>query len=257
MPQQNEKNYLIDTHAHLHFPDFKDQIDEVVSRAEQGGVKKIINIGTCLQDSKDSINIASEHENIFASVGVHPCNAKNLDLAELEEFAKNKKCKAIGEIGLDYFRMKNSKEIQKKSLEKQLDLALRLSLPVIIHSRDASKDMLSILKNFSNLQGVFHCFSGGKKTAKKVLDLGFFISFTGIATFPNAQNMRNVIKEVPLEKIMIETDCPFLSPQKFRGQRNEPLYVIEVAKTVSEIKEVSFEKVAGITTKNAETLFQI
>jgi len=160
---------------------------------------------------------------------------------------------------LDYFRAETGEiSKQKESFEKQLDLAQRLDMPAIVHSRDASQDTISTLKNFPQLKKVvFHCFSGGKKTAKKILDLGFFISFTGIFTFPNAENMRVVAREIPLNRMMLETDCPFLAPQKFRGKRNEPAYVLEIAKEMARIKGVSLEELAVETTRNAESFFGI
>ena len=257
IPRPPKNEYFIDTHAHLHFPELDLKREEIIKRASEQKVKKIINVATGMNDSPISLNIAQENENIFSSVGVHPHEADQLDEEELSRLSQEKKCCAIGEIGLDYFKMRNEKETQIKAFEKQLNLASKKNLPVIIHSRKASQDVLSILKNFPSLQGVFHCFSGGKNTARKVLEMGFLISFTGILTFPNAENARQVLGAIDLSRIMLETDCPFLSPQRFRGQTNEPSYLLEIAQKISTIKKISLDKLAQITTQNAEVLFGI
>jgi len=256
---------FIDTHAHLDFPELKKDIETVFARAREAGIGKIINVGCNLEGSRSSVQLAEKYENIFASVGVHPHDAKTITLEvliELEKLARHKKVCAIGEIGLDYFRMQNSKEIQIVAFEAQLILAQKLNLPVIIHSREADADILVILKNKMlnknmKLRGVVHCFCSNAETAEKFLALDFLLSFTGIATYLKAENVREAIKITPLEKIMLETDSPFLAPQKYRGKINEPAFIIETAQKIAEIKGVSLAEIEKATTRNAEEFFGI
>lgn len=277
---------LIDTHCHLDFPELQKDFADVLSRAREAGVEKIINPGVGIEESRKAVELAETVNprdvsgvNLFAAVGLHPHEASSLfplrsdsggqvelrssgadsltenTLSELEELAQSGKVVAIGEIGLDYFRMQNEKEVQQETLRKQLALAEKLNKPVIIHSREANEDVLKILDDFKNLQGVFHCFGGDWGFAQKVLQRGFLIGLTGIVTFPNAKNLHEVAQNVPLEKLLIETDSPFLAPQKFRGERCEPAFVAEVAKEIAKLRGISFEEVAEQTTKNAEELF--
>lgn len=264
---------LIDTHAHLDFDQFHRRHDEVITRAKKVGVENIINISTSLQGSRDSINLAENYPEIYASVGIHPYDALTADrntMTNLLELAQNEKVVAVGEIGLDYAKNNIDKATQKKAFVVQIGLAKRLDLPIIIHNRDADKDILEILKiQGDHLRGVIHCFSSGWQEAKKFLDLGYYISFTGSITFKNKQKtdqtrgcnvaggILDVIKKVPLNRILIETDSPFLAPEPYRGKVNEPAYVVEVANKIAEVKGFSFEKVADTTTQNAEKLFKL
>ena len=250
---------LIDSHCHLDFPNFEKDFDQVLVRAEEVGVKKFINPGVDLPTSRKSIELAEKFTGIFAAIGFHPSDAEKLsanNLAELEKLAQHKKVVAIGEIGLDFFKNQNSKKMQMEAFEKQLDLAQRFDKPVIIHSRQAASEIFEVLKNFK-VKGVFHCFGGDWNFAQKVLAHGFSIGLTGIVTFPNAKDVQEVAKKIPLEKLLIETDCPFLAPQKYRGERCEPAFVIEVAQKIAELKNLSVEEIAEQTAKNTEELFEI
>jgi len=255
---------LIDTHAHLDFEQYHRRHAEVIARAQKAGVEKIINVGTSLQGCRDSLKLAEEFPPVYAALGIHPSDTREDDrgiMAEILKLAQNKKVVAIGEIGLDYYRNPIPSEIQKRSFVTQLGLAKRLNLPIIIHNRKADKDILEILKlQAEGLHGVIHCFSGNWSLAKKFLALDFFISFTGVITFESKDKglyeLKEVVKKIPLEKIMVETDCPFLAPEPYRGKVNEPAYVREIAKKIAEIKNIPFTRVAAITTQNAYQLFR-
>ncbi len=268
---------MIDTHAHLDFKEFDEDREEVIKRAYEAGVEKIINVGCSPEHSQGAVDLAQNYEQIYAAVGVHPHDASQVNdeiLNDLRKLAQSKKVVAIGEIGLDYYRIDadptrittqihaDPKEIQKSSFVKQLNLTKELKLPVIIHCRDAYGDVLEILNSFSgdkSILGVTHCFSGSRKFAKQFLNLGLYLSFTGAITYtknPDAEIFQ-VIKEVPLDKIMIETDCPYLAPIPHRGKRNEPAYVKFVADKIAEIRKITFEEVEKVTSENAERLFKI
>jgi len=261
--------YLIDTHCHLDFEDFDSDLEEVIKRAKEGGVAKMISIGCNLERAKKSIEIAKKHEFIFSSVGLHPQEAdppagggdKNL-FSQFRELLKEPKVVAIGECGLEFYGENNNPEIREKQKEiflKQLDLAAEFKKPVIIHCRNAYAELLEILRNEKEknpeLCGVVHFFAGRLSHAREFLELSFLVSFTGVITF--ARDYDKVIKSAPLEKIMIETDAPFVAPNPFRGKRNEPLYVKYVAEKIAELRGISYEEVASQTTKNAEKLFGI
>lgn len=247
---------LIDTHCHLDFPNFEKDFAEVLTRAEKAGVQKIINPGVDIVASKKAVALAEKHPQIFAAVGFHPSEAEKLtadNFTALEKLAAHEKVVAIGEIGLDFFRMRNSKKIQIEAFGQQLELAQKLAKPVIIHSREAAAEIFEVLDNFK-VRGVFHCFGGDWGFAEKVLERGFLIGLTGIVTFPNAANVREVAQKIPLEKLLIETDAPFLAPQKYRGERCEPAYVAEVAQEIAKLKGIEVSEVAEQTTANAEKL---
>lgn len=260
---------LIDTHAHLDFPDYKAEVTAVLRRATKAGVGKIINIGTNFASSKKSVEIARQNPEVYAAVGLHPDSANDLDLETrsfLTSLAGQRKVVAIGEIGLDYYYLKRSsqfarypkREEQILCLEQMMDLAIELRLPVIIHCREAEADLLSILKSYKdNLQAVMHCFSGDYEFAKKIIDMGFLISFTGNITFKGNSQAIDVIEKIPLGSMMLETDCPFLAPEPHRGERNEPAYVVEVAKRIAAIKKLSLAEVERSTTKKAESFFRL
>ena len=257
---------IFDSHCHPQFPQYKDR-DEMIKRTLEGGVNMIC-VGTDLETSKQGIGLAQNHEGIWASVGLHPNDNLNekFDIMIYHNLLTQPKVVAMGEIGLDYYRTTDPKdqEFQKNRFEEQLDLAVRVGIPLILHSRDAGKgsigtvhsDMISILKNNPPIKlGVAHSFTGNADYAKKYLELGFCLGFNGIITF--ARQYDEVVKYVPLESILLETDAPFLTPEPYRGQVNEPLYVKEVAKKVAEFKNVSLEKVIEQTTENCRKLFNI
>lgn len=259
----------IDTHAHLDFPDYKAEVTAVLGRAKEAGVEKIINVGVDFATSKKSVDLARQNPEVYAAIGLHPDSAGDLDMqtrSYLTALAGQKKVVAVGEIGLDYYYLKRASQFAKYPkreeqifcFEQMLDLSIELRLPVIIHCREAESDMLSILRsNKDNLVAVMHCFSGDYEYAKKILDMGFLISFTGNITFKNNSDITDVIKKIPLGSIMIETDCPFLAPEPYRGKRNEPAYVVEVAKKIAEIKDMSLSEVERATSKRAESFFKL
>ena len=259
---------LIDTHAHLNFPDYEEEEEEIISRALQSGVKKIICVSSNLADSQKAVAIAKKYPGIvFAAVGIHPqqTDPENQDspekqLKKLAVLACQEEVVAIGECGLDFSpappgEKERPKDIQQLLFEGQIKIAQKLNLPVLIHSREAFGQTIETLEKFKNLKGIFHCYSGGKKGIKKVEDLGFLFGVAGSPTYD--EGLKNVFRLISLEKIVLETDCPFLAPLPFRGQRNEPSYLKYTAKTLAEIKDISLEKLAKITTKNAQNLFKI
>ncbi len=256
---------LIDTHTHLDFKEFDPDQDQVIKRAFSSGIEKIINVSCNLERSKNSIELAKKYGDIYATVGVHPHDLGKYEVeslkSELGKLAKEDKVVAIGEIGLDYYRIEKEEDKQRQieGFKIQFDLAQKLNLPVIIHCRNAFEDLLEILKGVSDLpRGVTHCFSGTLHYAKQFLDLGFLISFTGSITYARPQGeILKVVKEIPLDKIMVETDCPYLAPVPHRGERNEPAYVRHMAEKIAEIKGIDFEEVAKKTTENAIKLFNL
>jgi len=253
---------LIDTHAHLDFKDFKNDLEDVLIRAKNANVGKIITIGCNFETSFSAINLADKYKNIYATVGVHPYDSKDINECTFEvdllKLAKRtQKVVAIGEIGLDYHYEDIDNEKQKRVFEKQLSIASSLSLPVIIHCRDAENDILKVLDKYPNLKIVIHCFPGGDLFTKECLKRGYYLSFTGIVTFKNAQKVHIAAEKCPLDKLMIETDCPFLAPQSHRGSRNEPAFISEIAEKISDLKKVSIDKIVKTTTKNAEEFFKL
>lgn len=252
---------LIDTHAHLDNGQFSQDLEQVLERAEAAGVSQILTVGCDLASSRASIELAQRYPQLYAAVGIHPHDAPQADAAGLAELRRlltdNPKVVAVGEIGLDYYRDRSPRPVQAQAFRDQLALALEVGLPVIVHDRDAHNDVLQILKESGarEVGGVLHCFSGDLEMAKAVLDLGFYLSFPGTITYPSNAAGREVVKGVPIESILIETDCPYLAPQNYRGRRNEPAYVQHTAAMIAEIKGLALEDVARITTLNAWQLF--
>ncbi len=254
---------FIDTHAHLTFPEYQIDLPEVIKRAKEANLEAIINIALDDKALAGSLKIAEENPDyVFNAFGLHPHDASEWkdDIPQkLRDLTKEKKIIAIGETGLDYHYKLSPIEKQKEVFRKFLQLSQELDLPAVIHSRDASKDTMLIIheENQGKLKAVLHCFSGDMDLATEALDLGLLISFTGNITFPKADKIRNAAKEIPLDRIMIETDCPFLAPQAYRGKRNEPAYVVKVAEQIAEAKGITLEEVAAQTTKNAKRSFRI
>ncbi|MFH1798113.1 MAG: TatD family hydrolase [Candidatus Omnitrophota bacterium] len=252
---------LIDTHCHLDFPDYKDDLDAVLDRARDKGVARVIVPASSLENSINAVKLAKKYSFIFAGVGIHPHDADKVsdkDIAVLRDLAVTEdKIIAIGEIGLDYFKGYSKKENQKKLFKKSLLLAKTLDLPIIFHNRDADEDFLDVLKENMPppVKGVMHCFSADEVFLRKALTLGLHISFTGNITFKKASNLRDLIKHVPLERLLLETDSPFLAPGIFRGKRNEPAYITELLPVYKEAYDLEPEKTAEITTRNADQLF--
>jgi len=253
---------LFDTHAHLHFPEFGSDRGEMLARARAAGVRWMVNIGTDLETSWQAVGIAEVDPDIYASVGVHPHDAASADEAvfkTLEELARRPKVVAIGETGLDYYRNLSPRDVQAKVFRRQLTLARVVGKPVIIHCREAHDDLLKILREerAHEIGGVMHCFSGHVQFAEASLELGFYISIAGPVTYPNARKLPEVIKAVPVEWLVIETDCPFLPPQPHRGKRNEPAYLPITAQRVAEIKGHPVDELGELMSQNALRLFRI
>lgn len=251
---------FIDVHAHLNDEKFEN-VESIVENALSEKVDKIITAGFDISSSRKNLEIASRFPNVFATIGIHPEMVDELEkdyLEVLKEMSKNKKVVAIGEIGLDYHFKDDNKELQKEIFVKQIELANFLDLPVVVHSRDAMGDTLELLKKHPpQKESLLHCYSGSIESAKEFIKLGFSFSFGGVVTFNNAKNVVKVVEELPIEKIMLETDCPYMAPVPFRGKRNEPMYIPYIARKIAEIKNIEVEKIAEITTKNAEKMFKI
>jgi TatD DNase family protein len=254
---------LFDSHAHINLPHYNEDREAVINRMFETGVEKIVIPGVDLETINSAIELAGKYPGkIYSAIGFHPQDAIKWEenmYQELTELAKNESVVAIGEIGLDYYWDTSPKETQHKVLKIQIELAKKLSLPVIIHTRDSHNDTLEILKeNGANeVGGIFHCFSGDTDFAKKCVELGFYISFAGNITFKNAQNLRDAAREISIDKILIETDSPYLTPVPNRGKRNEPSNVQYVAKQIAELKNMSIEDVADITFNNAMKVFKL
>jgi TatD DNase family protein len=282
---------LIDTHAHLDFPEFANDLDDVLRRANDAGVTRIVTIGTSLESSRRAIDLAERHAFVFAAVGVHPSYVEEAEddvMTPLRELAKHPRVVAIGETGLDYHRLP-SEEVAKEEqvqvmsalrtetdeeieaqirdgaykskqaslFQQQLDLAIELGLNVVIHQRDAWQDTLQIMRPYTGkVRGVFHCFGGSLDEANEVLDLDHLVSFTGIVTFKNGAGVRQVAAQIAAWKFMVETDCPYLAPVPFRGKRSEPAHTRIVAQTIAAAREISLEEVAEATTETADGFFR-
>jgi TatD DNase family protein len=283
---------LVETHAHLDYPDFANDFDDVLRHATEAGVTRIITIGTSVESSRRAIDLAEKHSNIFAVIGVHPTYAEESGedvITPLRELAENPRVVAIGETGLDYHHLPSIEAAKEKKVQvfarvlqgeteeeieasiqdgayksrqaslfqQQLDLALELGLNLVIHQRDAWDDTLEIMRPYSGkLRGVFHCFGGSLEQANEVVDLGHLVSFTGIVTFKNGASVREVAARIPLWKFMVETDCPYLAPVPFRGKRCEPAHTRIVAETIAAARGISLDDVAAMTTQTAQEFFR-
>jgi TatD DNase family protein len=250
---------LVDSHAHLDFSEFDPDREAVIARAQAAGMVAILNVGADLESSRASVALAEEYDFIYAAVGVHPHDARTLTPAGLEELralARHPKVVAIGEIGLDYYRDLSPRAVQRQAFADQLALAAELGLPVVVHSRDALDDTLSLLRGWTG-GGVLHSYSGGPGRLEEVLAIGFSVGISGPVTFANAHRLRTVAATVPLDRLLIETDCPYLTPEPYRGRRNEPAYVWYVAGAVARARGMPAEEVARITAENAARLFRL
>lgn len=253
---------LVDSHAHLDNRQFDNDREAVISAALDNGVGHILTIGCDLDSSVTNVQLAQNHPSLYASVGFHPHDATALDQASLDQLRqllKQPKVVAVGEIGLDYYRNRSPQAVQQRVFRQQLSLAQEAGKPVIIHDRDAHEDVLTILteEKAADLGGVLHCFSGDLAMARTCLDLGFYLSFSGTISYPKNEGVREMLKQLPLDRILLETDCPYLSPQPFRGKRNEPAYLRYTAQALAEIKGLTFNDVARITSRNCYDLFGI
>ncbi len=250
---------LIDTHAHIFYKDYHGKMDDILARAESAGVGQIICVGLDIKTSQQAIALAEEHANIWATVGVHPHDAEGAPadyIDQLRELADHPRVVAIGEMGLDYFRNYSPHELQRQQLRAQLELAAELDKPAVIHNRAADDDMLKILTEVGHGKGVMHCFSSSAHVARQVIELGLHLSFTGTVTYGKNDNA-HVLKTMGLERVMVETDCPYLAPVPTRGKTNEPSFVVHTAERIAEICGATLDEVAAITTANAQRLFGI
>ncbi|SNY93458.1 TatD DNase family protein [Cohaesibacter sp. ES.047] len=247
---------LVDSHCHLDFPDFKEELGDVIRRAELAGVGHMVTISTRIRQFDQVKAIAEAHDNIFCSVGTHPHNAdEELDFSaeDIAKLAEHPKCVAIGEAGLDYFYDNAPREAQAQGLRTHINAARMTGLPLVIHSRDADEDMISILSEGMEegaYPALLHCFSSGRELAMRAVDMGMYVSLSGILTFRRSQDIRDIVADVPLDRLLVETDAPYLAPMPYRGKRNEPAYVAHTAAVLAEVKGVSLEEITRITTDN-------
>ena len=251
---------LFDTHAHLHFPEFADDLGAVLARARAAGVRRVLTIGTNVETSRAAVALAAREPDVWASVGVHPHDAGEADataLAEIEALAAESRVVGIGETGVDFFRNLSPRDAQERVFRAQLALARRVGKPVIVHCRDAHEETLAILaeERVGETGGVMHCFSGDTAIARRCLDLGLLISLAGPLTYPKARALPDVATFVPGDRLVVETDCPFLPPQPYRGKRNEPAYLAITAARVAELRGEPLETLAARTSENAAKLF--
>ena len=251
---------LFDTHAHLNDSAFDPDRDTLIQGLPAAGVGHVMNVGCCLESSRDCVAMAETYPHIYASVGSHPDSADEVNQEVLDEYrmlCKHDKVKAIGEIGLDYYYEDIPRDIQQKAFRMQLELAHELQMPVIVHERDAHQDGLMIVKDFPTVTGVFHCYSGSAEMARQLVNMGWYIGFTGVLTFKNARNAVETATSIPLERIVLETDCPYMAPEPFRGKRNDPGYLFRMAEKLAELRGISVEEVENITTENAKRLYRL
>ena len=253
---------LFDTHAHMDDRAFDADREELLSSLPDSGIGLLMNPGCSLESSRNAVALATQYDWIYAAVGSHPDAADEVSDAVLEEYRKlcklyPEKIKAIGEIGLDYHYEDIPRQLQKKAFIAQMELARELDLPVIVHEREAHEDGLAIVKAFPEVKGVFHCFSGSAELARQLTDLGWYIGFTGVLTFKNARRAIEAAQAIPLERIVIETDCPYMSPEPFRGRRNDPGKVYRMAEKLAQIRGISTEEAQAITFENGKRLYRI
>ena len=252
---------LFDTHAHMDDRAFDDDREELLSSLPERGIALLMNPGCSLASSRAASRLSQEYDYIYAAVGSHPDAADEVNEAVLEEYRKlcklNPKIKAIGEIGLDYHYEDIPREIQQRAFRMQLELARELDLPVIVHEREAHEDGLKIISEFPEVTGVFHCYSGSAEMAKLLVDRGWYIGFTGVLTFKNARKAVEVAQSIPLERIVLETDCPYMSPEPFRGKRNDPSRLCYMAEKLAQLRSLPLESIHQITVENGKRLYRM
>ena len=251
---------LFDTHAHLNDPAFDADREELIAGLPEKGISFVTNIGCSLASSRDCIAMAEKYPFIYATVGSHPDSADEVDEAVLDEYRKmcrHEKVKAIGEIGLDYHYEDIPREIQQRAFRMQMELAQELKLPVVVHEREAHDDGMRIIKEFKDVTGVFHCYSGSAEMARQLVNMGWYIGFTGVLTFKNARKAVETATAIPLDRIVIETDCPFMAPEPFRGKRCDPGYLYRMAEKLAEIRGITPEEAAAATLENGKRLYRM
>ena len=251
---------LFDTHAHLNDPAFDEDRAELLETFRDAGVGMVMNVGCCLASSKDCIALAERYPWIYAAVGTHPDSADEVSEEVLEAYrqmCRHEKVKAIGEIGLDYYYETIPRQVQQRAFRMQMELARELDMPVIIHERNAHEDGMNIVREFPKVTGVFHCYSGSAEMARQLVNMGWYIGFTGVLTFKNARKAVETAQRIPLERIVLETDCPFMAPEPYRGKRNHPGYLMQMAQKLAQIRGLDVEEVIRVTTENAKRLYRI
>jgi len=249
-----------DTHAHYDDKRFNDDRDELLCSMNDAGITLILNAASSVKSAKFSVTLAEKYPFIYASVGVHPHDSKSMTdetIAELEKLLTRQKAMAVGEIGLDYHYDFSPRDVQKKRFREQMELARSIGKPVIIHEREALVDTLEIIREFSDITGVVHCFSGSWETAKIILNMGWYLSFTGVITYKNARKALEVVEKIPADRIMLETDSPYLSPEPVRGRRNSSLHLPHIAEKIAEVRGISIEETAAMTMENGKRFFGI
>lgn len=253
---------LFDTHAHLNAEQFNEDLEEVIARAKEEKVEHIVVVGFDRPTIKRAMELIEAYDFIYATIGWHPVDAIDMtdeDLAWIKDLSAHEKVVAIGEMGLDYHWDKSPKDVQKEVFRKQIALAKEVGLPIVIHNRDATEDVVSILREegAEEVGGIMHCYTGSAEIAQECINMNFYLSFGGPVTFKNAKKPKEVVKQIPNDRLLIETDCPYLTPHPYRGKRNEPSYVKLVAEQIAELKGMTYEEIAAITTENAKKLFGI
>ena len=251
---------LFDTHAHMNDEVFDTDREEMILGLPDKGIQYVMNVGCSLHSSGDCIAMAEKYPFVYASVGTHPDAASEVNEEVIEKYrqmAKHPRVLAIGEIGLDYYYETVPREIQQKAFRMQMELARELKMPVIIHERDAHDDAMRIVKEFKDVTGVFHCYSGSAEMARQLVNMGWYIGFTGVLTFKNARKAVETAERIPLDRIVLETDCPFMAPEPFRGKRNDPGYLYRMAERLAEIRGITPEEAQAATLENAKRLYRL
>ena len=251
---------LFDTHAHMDDRAFREDRDVLLTGLPEKGVGLVMNPGCSLDSSRNAVALAEKYSHVYAAVGSHPDVADEVNDAVLEEYrklCKLPKVKAIGEIGIDYHYEDIPRDLQLKAFRMQMELAREVGLPVIVHEREAHEDGMAVVKEFPDVTGVFHCYSGSAEMARQLVDLGWYIGFTGVLTFKNARKAIETAAAIPLERIVLETDCPYMAPEPFRGKRNDPGYIYRMAEKLAEIRNRSMDEICAITTENGKRLYRI
>ena len=252
---------LFDTHAHLNDEAFNADREALLAGLQEKGIGLVMNAGCSLEASREVVQMAKQYPWLYAAVGSHPDSADEVNEEVLEEYRKlcklNPEVKAIGEIGLDYHYEDIPREIQQKAFRLQMELARELDLPVIVHERDAHEDGMAIVREFPTVKGVFHCYSGSAEMARQLVEMGWYIGFTGVLTFKNARKAVETAASIPLDRIVLETDCPYMAPEPFRGKRNDPGYLYRMAEQLAAIRGITPQEAAAITTENGKKLYRI
>ena len=253
---------IFDTHAHYDDERFDEDREELLLSLRDKGVGTVVNVGASVESTKKTFELAKKYDFMYGAVGIHPEDVESLDESHMEllkELAADEKIVAVGEIGLDYHYDEPEKDIQKKWFARQLDIAYELDMPIIIHSREAAADTLDIMKSHhgEELSGVIHCFSYSTEMAKVYLDMGYYLGIGGVVTFKNSKKLKEVVKMTPLERIVLETDCPYLTPEPHRGKRNDSSYLKHVVECISELKNISAEEIISTTTENARKMYRL